>query len=202
MPSIRGIKANLNPTVFAQGVIHCVVAMIKKYNLTMVELCGVLQTFDYVSDVSCYLISACVFTLKFVSKSNRKVGLEFGYDLQDLIYHIYKHQGRSGKEMPAHQYNRYVNRQVDCHNTKQEFKQQAFFRLIVGMMCHAYRADQPRSKKKFKEIYNKILLLFNKHAKQCGPLVGDNRLVCLDYIWIISSVVPNIPCLTCKDGQS
>jgi hypothetical protein len=121
-----------------------------------------------------------------VSPSNRKVGLEFGYDLQDLIYHIYKHQGRSGKDMPAHQYNRYINRQVDCHNTKQEFKQQACFRLTVGMMCHAYHADQPRSKKKSKEIYNKVLLLFNKHAKQYGPLVGGNSLV----VWTMFGLYP------------
>ena len=152
----------------------------------MLELCGVLQTFDYVSDVSCYFISACVFTLKFVTPSNRKRGLEFGYDLQQLIYHIYKHQGTTRKEKPVHQYNRYINRQEDCHNTKQEFKQQALYRLTVGMMCHVYYAKKPKSNKRSKEIYNRTLLLFNKHAKQCGPLVGGNSLV----VWTMFRLYP------------
>lgn len=186
LPSICSIKANLNPTVFAQGVIFCVLALMKRFNLTLLELCGVLQAFDYVSDSSCYFIAACVYTLKFVPVADRAVGWNFGFALQKLIYQLYHHQGLVRENRPPQQYHRYVDREADTRNTLEEFTNQAYFRFILGLMSHVNHGKLPDAKKDQKSFYNKVLVLFNKHVKQSGKLIGGNSLV----LWTMFGFFP------------
>ena len=186
LPSICSIKANLNPTVFAQGVIFCVLALVKRFKLTLLELCGVIQAFDYVSDASCYFIAACVYTLNNVTEPNRADWWNFGFALQKLIYQLYHHQGLVRENRPPQQYHRYVNRQADTRNTIEEFTNQAYFRFILGLMSHVNHHKLPDAKKDQKSAYNKVLVLFNKHAKQSGKLIGGNSLV----LWTMFGFFP------------
>ena len=186
LPSICSIKANLNPTVFAQGVIFCVLALMKRFKLTLLELCGVIQAFDYVSDASCYFIAACVYTLNHVTVANRPIDWNFGFALQKLIYQLYHHQGLVRENRPPQQYHRYVDREADTRNTLEEFTNQAYFRFILGLMSHVNHRDLPKAKKDQKTAYNKVLGLYNKHVKQSGKLIGGNSLV----LWTIFGFFP------------
>ena len=186
MPSILRLRANLNPTIFAQGVIPCVLLMIKKFRLNMIELCCVLQTFDYVSDSSCYFIAACVYTLKFVDENNRRKGYDFGYDLQTLVYQIFQYQKTSGKIPPSGQYYRYIDRIETSFCTKNEFVTQTIYRLCLGMMCHAHHSTQPTSFEKSRKVKNRVMKLFTGNAKDVKDLVGGNSLI----LWTLFNLFP------------
>ena len=188
MPSILRLRANLNPTIFAQGVIPCVLLMIKKFRLNMIELCCVLQTIDYVSDSSCYFIAACVYTLKYVDlPQRRRTSFEFGYNLQELVCKIFQYQKTSGKTAPSGQFHRYIDRNETSFCTENEFRTQTIYRLCLGMMCHLYHSEQPTSFEKSRKIKNRVMKLFTCHAKDVKDLVGGNSLI----LWTLFNIFPD-----------
>ena len=187
MPSILRLRANLNPTIFAQGVIPCVLLMIKKFRLNMIELCCVLQTFDYVSDSSCYFIAACVYTLKFGETNNRRTGFDFGYKFQELVCKIFQYQKTSGKTAPSGQYHRYIDRIETSFCTDIEFKTQTTYRLCLGMMCHTHHPTHPTNFERSRRIKNRVMKLFTENAKDVKDLVGGNSLI----LWTLFNFFPD-----------
>ena len=195
--SIVGLEGNLNPILFAQGVLYCTLLLQKKFDLDIIEVASVLQSFDYCAECSYYFIAATFYCLKSYEidpTRRRSIGVDFGFDFQKMIYKVYAYEGGRGAakhKRPYRQYSRYEKKETDCYLSRSEFHALVAQRLLLGMTCHILDPKLPEQNPQHKNdtaktVYNKIFTRFNENSKKSGALTGGNTMI----IWAMFGFFP------------